>query len=295
MDFNGAIISDSGGFQVGSLIKRNPKLGHIDDEGAHFRQEGGRHVLLTPEKSVEFQMSLGVDMVIVLDDFTDPDGDKKEAEDSVLRTLSWAERSKREFEKICKEKGLSKSSRPYLLGVAQGGEFMDLREKCTRELVKIGFDGIGWGGWPFADGKLNFRSAEVIAQNVPSDYLLYGLGIGKPGDIVRLSDLGYDIFDCVLPTRDARHGRLYVYNSDSIEKIDVHAKNFYSYLTPGRQKYSDDFSPISTACDCLACRRYSKAYLSHLFRIKDFTAGRLATIHNLRFFSILLEKLRDSA
>lgn len=292
MDFKGAAISDSGGFQVGSLVKKNPELGKVTDDGVTFKL-GGKKVMLTPEESIRFQMELGTDMVVVLDDFSDPKAGFRKTKESVERTLFWAKRSKKEFEKICSKKRIPKRKRPYILGVVQGGEFMDLRKYCTEELVKIGFDGLGWGGWPFVDGKLNFKSAEVIAQNSPKDYLLYGLGIGKPEDIVRLAKLGYDIFDCVLPTRDARHGRLYVYNSDSIKDIDLTKNNFYSFLTPDREKFLSDKSKISKACDCLTCRRYSKAYLAHLFRIGDSGAGRLATIHNLRFYSILMEKIHE--
>ncbi len=292
MDFKGAMISDSGGFQVGSLIKANPKLGYVNDLGATFHTAGAKSTTLTPELSIQFQMALGVDMVVVLDDFTDPKADHAGAKASVVRTLDWARRSKAEFLKICKLQGLTKKTRPYILGVAQGGEFMDLRKECTKELVKIGFDGLGWGGWPIINGKLHFKSAQVIAKNTPSDYFLYGLGIGKPEDIVKLSRLGYNIFDCVLPTRDARHGRLYVYDAISVEEIDVYNKKFYSYIVPDKKKYLDDKSPISLACDCVACTRYSKAYLAHLFRMKDFTAGRLATIHNLRFYSMLMERIR---
>ena len=292
MDWKGALISDSGGVQVGSLIKQNPKLGHIDDLGAHFRQDNGKHIVLTPEESIRFQMSLGVDMVVVLDDFTGLDDNREKAERSVERTVDWAERSKKEFEKICKKRGISKNKRPYILGVVQGGEFMDLREQCTKKLVRIGFDGMGWGGWPIIDGKLNFESAKIIADKSPENYLLYGLGIGKPEDIVTLHKLGYNVFDCVLPTRDARHKRLYVYNSDSIGKINIEQKNFYSFLSPDKQKFLNAHSPVSKACDCITCRRYSRAYLAHLFKIGDFTAGRLATIHNLRFYSILMQKLQ---
>lgn len=289
MDFSGAVISDSGGFQVGSLVKKNPNLGKVTDEGVTFRHDGEK-IFLTPEESMCFQMSLGVDMVVVLDDFTDPGANYNEAKDSVRRTLVWAERSKKEFEKLTK----NRKEKPYILGVVQGGEFMDLRKSCTEELVKIGFDGLGWGGWPFTNGKLNFESAKVIAENSPTDYLLYGLGIGKPSDVVTLARMGYNIFDCVLPTRDARHRRLYVYNFNSIREINLNEKNFYSFVAPDNKKYLEDMTPVSKACDCLTCTRYSKAYLAHLFRIGDFTAGRLATIHNLRFYSILMEKPRPA-
>jgi queuine tRNA-ribosyltransferase len=273
-----------------SVIKSKNVKGKITDEGVIFYPTKNKKKILTPEKSIEFQMALNTDMVVVLDDFTDPASNYDEARISVKRTIDWAKRSKAEFEKICKAKKLNEN-RPYILGVVQGGEFMDLRERCTKELVKIGFDGLGWGGWPFVDGKINFESAKVIAENSPSDYFLYGLGIGKPEEVLGCAKLGFNIFDCVLPTRDARHERLYVYNFDSIEDINLNVQNFYSFYTPGKEKYYKNNSPVSTACDCLLCKKYSKAYLAHLFRIGDFTAGRLATIHNLRFYSILMEKI----
>ncbi len=293
MNWKGGIISDSGGFQVMSVIKSGNVKGKITDEGVIFHPSKKTKKILTPEKSVDFQMALKTDMVVVLDDFTDPKVGYDEAKISVERTLIWAKRSKNEFEKICKDKKLSASDKPYLLGVVQGGKFQDLREYCTKELVKIGFDGLGYGGWPIDEqGDFDFESAKTIVENSPKDYFLYGLGVGKPDEIVACAKLGFNIFDCVLPTRDARHGRLYVYSAKSIKEIDVTRPNFYSYYTPDKEKYFKDDSPVSTACDCLLCKRYSRAYLAHLFRIGDFTAGRLATIHNLRFYSILMEKLQ---
>lgn len=291
MNFKGAIISDSGGFQVGSLIKKFPELGHTNDQGAHFKLDGKKY-LLTPEESIKFQMKLGSDMVVVLDDFDAPDVTEEENKITVDRTIEWAKRSKAEFEKICTSKKLEEKDRPLLLGVVQGGRYRDLRKYCIEALVDIGFDGLGYGGEEKIKGDINYSLAKFVADNTPQDYLLYGLGVGKPEDIVNMVGLGYDIFDCVLPTRDARHKRLYVYNFDSIEDIDVHKQNFYSNVVPDKRIYLDDNRPISSACDCLTCMRYSRAYLSHLFKIGDFTAGRLATIHNLRFYSILMEKLR---
>ena len=293
MDWHGGIISDSGGFQVMSVIKSGAMKGRITDEGAVFYPLKNVKVILTPEKSIQFQMSLKPDMVIVLDDFTDPEVGKGRARQSVLRTIAWAKRSKDEFIKICKKKKLAEGARPYILGVVQGGRFQDLRKYCAGELTKIGFDGFGYGGWPMTDeGKFDFDSAKTIAGSTPKNYFLYGLGVGKPGDVTACAKLGYNIFDCVLPTRDARHGRLYVYDAASIEEIDIDKPNFYSFYNPEKEKYFSDKSPISAACDCLLCRKYSQAYLAHLFRIGDFTAGRLATIHNLRFYSVLMEKLQ---
>ena len=177
--------------------------------------------------------------------------------------------------------------------MVQGGDFLDVREECTKRLVEIGFDGLGYGGWPIQDdGTFNFAVSDIIRKNTPDDYFLFGLGIGKPDEIVRLVKEGWHIFDCVLPTRDARHGRLYVYNADSIETIDVRKEKFYSYYIPDKEKYYTDIRPVSTACDCLLCTNYSRASLAHLFRIGDSTALRLSTIPNLRFYTLLMEKVR---
>ena len=293
MSWDGALISDSGGFQVMSLAKKG-NLGKVTYEGVKFKGDDGKIIMLTPEKSIQFQFSLEPDMLVVLDDFTPPGAGYNEAKKTVERTILWAMRSKDEYLKLCKKFGLDKKTRPYLLAVVQGGENLELREYCTRKLVELGFDGLGYGGWPIKeDGKFNYRVAECIAEYSPSKYFLYGLGIGKPEEIIGCFDLGYQIFDCVLPTRDARHRRLYVYNAKSIDKIDVHKSFFYSFYTPDNKKYKMDRSPVSLACDCLLCKKYSRAYLMHLFRINEVTAGRLATIHNLRFYSILMEKLRN--
>lgn len=293
MNFKGGIISDSGGFQVMSVIKSGMVNGKITDEGVVFYPNKKTKKIFTPEESIKFQMKLRSDMVVVLDDFTDPKSSYEDAKKSTERTIRWAKRCKDEFEKICKQNKLDKNNRPYILGVVQGGKYQDLRGYCAKELVKIGFDGLGFGGWPLNEnGKFDYKSAKTIIENSPEGYFIYGLGIGKPEDIVALTKMGFNIFDCVLPTRDARHGRLYVYNFDSIKNINVNVDKFYSLINPERGKYSNDTSPISTACDCLLCTNYTKAYLFHLYHIGDFTAGRLATIHNLRFYSILMEKLR---
>lgn len=292
MSWPGGLISDSGGFQVMSLAKKGGKKGAITDKGVTF-SESGKKIELTPEKSIEFQLLLNPDMVVVLDDFTPPNASYEVAKETVERTILWAKRSKKEFLRLCQEQKLNDERRPYILGVVQGGSYPDLRKNCAEELAKIGFDGFGYGGWPLSeDGIFDYATAQIIADTTPEGYLLYGLGIGKPEEIVGCVDLGYHIFDCVLPTRDGRHKRLYVYQADSIEDINIRSPKFYSYYVPDKEKHYHDNQPVSTACDCLLCRRYTRAYLAHLFRIKDATALRLATIHNLRFYSLLMEKLR---
>lgn len=292
MNYQGGVISDSGGFQVMSLVLQKG-LGRITDEGVLFRPSRKKKVMFTPEKSIKFQMGIQPDMCVVLDDFTEPGIPRKVAEKTVKRTIEWAKRSKDEFEKICKQKKLKGKEKPYLLGVVQGGDHQDLRAFCAQELAKIGFDGFGYGGWPInEDRSFDYQSAKTIADNTPEDYFLYGLGIGKPEEVRDLVRLGYNIFDCVLPTRDARHKRLYVYNADSIDNINVDEEKFYSYYVPTKQKYANDTTPVSKACDCLLCANYSKSYFAHLWRIGDVTAMRLATIHNLRFYSLLMSKLK---
>ncbi|HEX6976781.1 MAG TPA: tRNA guanosine(34) transglycosylase Tgt [Patescibacteria group bacterium] len=288
MNWKEGLISDSGGFQVMSIAKKGS--GKISDEGVIFKSEGGKKELFTPEISVSFQFLLNTDMVVVLDEFTEPGASLEKAKETVRRTISWAKRSKKEYEKQVKLTG----RKPYLLGVVQGGDYLDLRKECTKALVEIGFDGLGYGGWPIKDDKtFNYDVARVIAENSPSNYLLYGLGVGKPHEIVECARMGYTIFDCVLPTRDARHKRLYVYNAKSIKDIDIKKKDFYSYYVPDKEKYASQIDPVSSACDCLLCSNYSRSYLAHLFKIKDASALRLATIHNLRFYSILMEKIRE--
>ncbi|MFC1649649.1 tRNA-ribosyltransferase family protein [Patescibacteria group bacterium] len=291
MNWHGGIISDSGGFQVMTLAKSGKVKGSISDKGVTFRTHG-KKTLFTPEKSIEYQSILDTDMLVVLDDFTPPKASRTEAQITVNRSLLWARRCKEKFENIYK----GQKQKPYLLAVVQGGRYQDLREDCTRELVKIGFDGLGYGGWPIdSKGYFDYETAKTIANNSPENYLLYGLGIGKPEEIVNCVQLGYDIFDCVLPTRDARHGRLYVYTAKSINDVDVTKNVFYKYYTPQKEMNFRSPERISPACDCLLCANYTRSYLAHLFKIKDMSAMRLASIHNLRFYSILMEKLQESS
>ncbi|RLC35317.1 queuine tRNA-ribosyltransferase [Candidatus Shapirobacteria bacterium] len=294
MSWSGAIISDSGGFQVMSLAKKfgGPKA--ISDRGVKFKPPNQPTSFFTPQQSIRIQMQLKTDMVVVLDDFTDPQASYQQAKESVRRTILWAKICKKEFDKICQQQKNLPHQTPYLLAVVQGGKYLDLRLECTRQLVKIGFDGLGYGGWPLdEEGNFNLEIAQLIANNAPKNYLLYALGIGKPEDIVACVKLGWHIFDCVIPTRDARHRRLYTFNTPSISKIDINQKDFYSYFVPTKTKHQHNTQPVSQACDCHLCQNYSQAYLHHLFKTGDSSAYRLATIHNLRFYSILMEKLQQ--
>ena len=280
MDYHGLIISDSGGFQVFSLFQKDPEYGRITDEGlVTYTGKTKQHkVLFTPENSIQMQFALGSDIMICLDDFTPPNADEKRIKQSVIRTVAWAKRCKVEFEKQCLERGLTAATRPHLYGVIQGHLNKAARKNCAEQLLRIGFDGYGLGGWLFnEDGTLNLDICAYNASLTPDNLPRYALGVGKGVDVEKLYQMGYTIFDCVLPTRDARHGRLY--NDDG-------------YLYIDKKIYELDEKPLSANCDCQTCRRYSRAYLHHLFKIGDSAFYRHATCHNLRFYTRLCERLR---
>lgn len=289
MGWDGGVITDSGGFQIMSLIKSGEVKGEVIDKGVAIQVTKGRKIMFTPEESIRFQALLCPDMMVVLDDFTPSGVSRRAAKTTVDRTVDWARRCKQEFQRIYADV----PHQPYLLAVVQGGDYLDLRKECAVRLAEIGFDGFGYGGWPVkANGEFDYETGQVIADNTPKGYFLYGLGIGKPEDIVGSVKQGYQIFDCVLPTRDARHQRLYVYHADSIKAINLKKKPFYHFYEPAKDKASDQ--PVSRACDCLLCTQYSRAYLAHLFRHEPAVAMRLATIHNLRFYSLLMKFVSDS-
>jgi len=273
-----------------SIAKKDGGNSTVTDEGVTFTIDGVDHHF-TPEDSIKYQMAMMTDLMVVLDDFTPPDATYEEAEVTVNRTTLWAERCKEEFKRIWATRA-DTEVRPYLIGVVQGGEFEDLRVRSIKELTEIGFDGYGYGGWPMKDGKFDIVTARLMSENLPKDSVLYGLGIGKPDDIVECVKLGYQIFDCVLPTRDARHGRLYVYKAESMDKIDVQKENFYEFYNPRQALHLEERMPLSSACDCELCTTLTRAEFATIWRARDSRVLRLATIHNLRFYAILMEKLR---
>ena len=285
------IITDSGGFQAYSLIRQNPKFGSMGDRGIIFRPEGSdRKFQLTPEKAVQLQVSYGSDVVIALDDCTHVDAEYEVQKEAVERTIKWAKRCKAEFERLVK--GKRDGKRPLLFGVIQGGGFHELRKRCAKELLEIGFDGFGYGGWPLdSEGRL---LAEIIAYTralVPAHLPMHALGVGHPANIVECAKAGYEMFDSALPTRDARHGRLYVFTSDA-KPMEAHPDSWFAfrYVTDDKIIKSDD--PVSALCDCLTCKRYSLGYLHHLYKIGDSLFMRLATMHNLRFMTMLTARMK---
>lgn len=290
LGWDGAMISDSGGFQVMSIAKKYGGNSTVTDAGVTFTLDGVDHHF-SPEDSIKYQMAMRTDLMVVLDDFTPLDVSHEEAEITVYRTTLWAKRCKDEFERIWAARA-DTGVRPYLIGVVQGGEFEDLRLKSIKELTEIGFDGYGYGGFPMKDGKFDEEMAKFLAANLPQDTVLYGLGIGKPDDIVKCVNCGWQIFDCVLPTRDARHGRLYVYTAESMDQINVQKDGFYEFYNPRQAKHLEENIPVSSACDCELCTTLTRAEFATMWRAHDEKVLRLATIHNLRFYAILMEKLR---
>ncbi|MFH1244124.1 MAG: tRNA guanosine(34) transglycosylase Tgt [bacterium] len=292
LGWEGDIISDSGGFQIMSIAKKGGGNSTVTDAGVTFTLNGQAHYF-TPEDSIKYQLAMQTDLMVVLDDFTPPNATHQEAEETVRRTTLWAKRSRATFLSECDRLNIPPSQRPYLIGVVQGAYFADLRQRSIKELVDIGFDGYGYGGWPMKDGKFDIHTAQLLADNLPKDSLLYGLGIGKPDDIVACVKLGYQIFDCVLPTRDARHCRLYVYTAPSLSTINLFAERFYEYYNPRQAAHLTEKFPVSRACDCELCQTFTRAQLATMWRARDIRVLRLATIHNLRFYSILMEKLQN--
>jgi len=285
MNFEGVVASDSGGWQMFSLIHRNTQAGKISDEGVTFKIGDGKKGLVTPEDIIQAQFKIDSDIMICLDDFSPPDADVRRLKDSVTRTIQWAKRSKREFDKQLEIHGYTKDHRPLLLAPVQGGKNKELRKYCADELIKIGFDAYGFGGYVVDEnGNWDMDMSDYLVNLLPKDSTKFALGIGRISDVYKLAKMGWDIFDCTLPTRDARHKRLYILND---------LKSDCTYLYMGKQKNIENFGPIDNTCDCLACKKYTISYINHLFSTDDPLAYRLASIHNLRSYTRLIENLQN--
>lgn len=265
------ILTDSGGFQVFSLAHLNK----VTDDGVLFQShiDGSQHYL-TPEDMIRFQLLLGADIIMSFDECLPYPSEYKDAEKSVFRTIKWAERGYRIWEN---EGGVSTS---YLFGIVQGGVYEDLREKCVKALCEIEFPGYAIGGVsvdePEEEKK---RIINFTTPLLPEDKPRYLMGVGSPEDLLFGVSCGVDMFDCVMPTRNARNGCLFT------SKGRVNIRN---------AKYVRDFTPLDENCNCPVCKRYTKAYLSHLYRAKEITALRLNTIHNVYFMLNLCNLVRDA-
>ena len=289
----GPIFTDSGGFQVYSLIRQNPQFGSINNHGATFQPpDSTRSFKLTPEKSIQLQMAYGSDVIICFDDCTHVDDPPGEQLLSVQRTIMWAKKCKDEFVRLWQGKQLAEKQRPLLIADVQGGDDPDLRRRCAQELLEIGFDGYGYGGWPLdSHGELLEDTLAYTRELIPSQFTLHALGVGHPANILSCVNMGYELFDSIMPTRDARNGRLYSFNITP-ERDQLVGNDWFKFIYIKDKKHIKGNIPISAHCDCLCCKQYSIGYLHHLYKLKDHLYARLATIHNMRFMTQLMSVLR---
>lgn len=267
MNYDGPILTDSGGFQVFSLSEKRK----ISEEGVHFKNHlNGDKLFFSPEKAIEIEEKLGADIIMSFDECIPYPSTYEYVKASTERTIRWAKR--------CKE--AHKREDQALFGIVQGGDFKDLREYCAKELVKLDFPGYSIGGTSIGEPKeVCLRMVEWAVEYLPTDKPRYLMGVGSIDYLLEGITLGVDMFDCVLPTRLARHGALMTSNG----RVNIRDA-----------KYKEDFSPLDPNCDCYCCKNYTKAYLRHLY-IADETFGkRLLSIHNLRFLIHLMEGAREA-
>lgn len=285
MNWKGPIFTDSGGFQVYSLAKKRKVL----EAGVLFQFDlDGKQEILSPEKSIDIQANLGSDICLILDDFPGFPFEHARSKESIELTDRWAERALREHNRIM-EFGDPVNPGQKLWGIVQGASFEDLRKQSAESMAKFGFEGFAIGG--VAVGEPHEEMMQAIDYSIP--YLPEGapkhlLGVGTPFDIIQAVSRGCDTFDCVIPTREARHGRLYI----AAKNEDGHEG--YETIDIRLEKHKEDFTPIDNTCNCYACVNHTRAYVRHLFASGEMLGVRLATMHNLRFYLNMMEKVRNA-
>ena len=269
MGWDKPILTDSGGFQVFSL----GALRKITEEGVKFSSPiDGRKLFLTPEESMRIQHTLNSDIVMIFDECTPYPATHEQAADSMRMSLRWARRSHDEHRRL--------ENANALFGIVQGGMYEDLRDESLAGLCDIGFDGMAIGGLSVGEPKEEMsRILAHTAPRLPTHKPRYLMGVGTPEDLVNGVQAGIDMFDCVMPTRNARNGHLFTRFGD------VRIKN---------AQYKNDLRPLDESCDCYTCRHFSRAYLHHLFRVGEILGAQLNTIHNLRYYQTLMSELRDA-
>jgi len=267
MHWKGPILTDSGGFQVWSLTD----LRKLTEEGVRFRSPvNGDEVFLTPEASIEVQIALGSDIVMVFDECTPYPATEQQARDSMALSMRWAAR--------CKTAHTGQDS--ALFGIVQGGMYPDLRLESLKALVETGFDGYAIGGLSVGEPKdERHKVLDALLPQMPQDHPRYLMGVGTPEDLLEAVERGVDMFDCVMPTRNARNGHLFT--SRGVVRIR-------------NAQYREDLSPLDENCDCYTCQNYSRAYLYHLHRCNEILGARLNTIHNLAFYQNLMRGMREA-
>jgi queuine tRNA-ribosyltransferase len=268
MRWDRPVLTDSGGFQVFSLAD----LRKVTDEGVTFQSpvDGGAKHVITPEAAVEIQEALGADIIMAFDECIPYPATKDYAQESMDRTHRWAKR--------CRQ--AKQDTGQALFGIVQGGMYADLRQRSAETLVDIGFDGYAIGGLSVGETKPLMREMiEAAVPHLPGDRPRYLMGVGTPEDLVEGVDRGIDMFDCVMPTRNARNGTFFT----SFGKLVIR-----------NSRYERDPGPLDPACGCYTCRTFSRAYLRHLFNAGEVLALRLGTIHNLSFYLDLMRRIRET-
>ena len=277
MGWDAPILTDSGGFQVFSL----GALRKISEEGVKFASPvNGDRLLLTPEESMRIQRVLNADIAMIFDECTPYPADEREAGDSMRLSMRWAERSKRAFESasLAAACGAAAGERNALFGIVQGGMHEQLRDESLAGLQQLGFDGYAIGGLSVGESKDEMRRILAhTAPQLPADKPRYLMGVGTPEDLVEAVAVGIDMFDCVLPTRNARNGWLFTRYGD------VKIKN---------AAHRNDTRPLDAGCGCYCCTHFTRAYLHHLHRVNEILGARLNTVHNLYYYLSLMRELR---
>jgi queuine tRNA-ribosyltransferase len=291
--FPGPIATDSGGFQVWSLLRERPDRGSVGKEGFTWRSEAGDKRLLTPEKAIRGQLRMGADLVFCLDQCTHPDDPDSVQEESVARTIAWARTCRAAFDRATDRS----DTKPLLYAVVQGGRSLDLRRRCVEELCAIGFDGYGFGGVPVeTDGQRVVDEVAFVAEILPRDAPKHALGLGRPDSLLAAWRAGYVTFDSTAPTREARRGLLYLSRVPLDDPAAVRsADRLGAWFDATDARFWRDPRPVDDTCDCPLCRGYPRATLAHLFRVEDPAGSALASLHNLRFLTRLIAALRPGA
>ena len=291
MNWKGPIFTDSGGFQVFSLAK----MRKVMEAGVLFQFDlDGKQEILSPEKSVDIQANLGSDIALILDDFPGYPFEHARSKESIELTKRWAERAIKEYQKIIID-GDPINPGQKLWGIVQGASFEDLRKQSAQDMVALGFEAFAIGGVAVGEPHEEMMKAvEYAIPHLPETSPKHLLGVGTPFDIVQAVARGCDTFDCVIPTREGRHGRLYVSAKGQGLRAKGGTAEGYETMDIHLEKFKEDFTPVDNTCNCYLCLHHTRAYLRHLFATGESLGIRLATMHNLRFYLNLMQKIRTA-
>ena len=274
--WEGPILTDSGGFQVFSLAK----LRKIKEEGVNFNSHiDGRHIFMGPEESMQIQSHLGSTIAMAFDECVENPAEYSYSKQSCDRTVRWLKRCKAEMNRLNSlENTINKNQ--LLFGINQGCTFDDLRVEHMKQIADLDLDGYAIGGLAVGEPKEDmYRIISAVEPYMPKDKIRYLMGVGTPGNIIEAVSRGVDLFDCVMPSRNARHGHLFTHEG---------------IININNEKYRKDLDPIEKGCQCPTCQKHSRAYIRHLFKAGEILAMRLCVIHNLYFYNTLMSEIRDS-